>query len=58
MPVLAIGGEAAFGALPGVFMHAVATNVRDVVIAKTGHWLLEENPDAVVPLVRDFIDGR
>jgi len=58
MPVLAIGGEKAFGAYPGAFMRAVATDVREVVIPKTGHWLLDENPDVTVPLVRDFIDGR
>jgi pimeloyl-ACP methyl ester carboxylesterase len=58
MPVLAIGGERAFGAFPGAFMRAVATDVQEVVIPNTGHWLLEENPDAIVPLVRDFIDGQ
>ena len=58
MPVLAIGGETAFGALPGTFMRAVATDVREVVVERTGHWLLEENSTAIVPLVRDFIDGQ
>ena len=58
MPVLAIGGETAFGVLPGTFMRAAATDVREVVLERTGHWLLEENPEAIVPLVRDFIDGR
>jgi pimeloyl-ACP methyl ester carboxylesterase len=58
MPVLAIGGETAFGPLPGIFMRAVATDVREVVVARTGHWLLEENPAAIVSLVRDFIDGQ
>jgi pimeloyl-ACP methyl ester carboxylesterase len=58
MPVLAVGGETAFGVLPAAFMRAVATDVREVVIPRTGHWLLEENSAAIVPLVRDFIDGR
>jgi pimeloyl-ACP methyl ester carboxylesterase len=58
MPVLAIGGETAFGALPATFMRAVATDVREVVVERTDHWPLDKNPAAVVPLVRDFIDGR
>jgi pimeloyl-ACP methyl ester carboxylesterase len=58
MPVLAIGGEAAFGAYPAAFMRAVASNVSEVVIPDTGHWLMEEKPEVVVPLIGDFIDGR
>lgn len=58
MPVLAIGGEAAFGAYPAAFMRAVANDVREIVLPDTGHWLMEERPEAVVPLIRDFIDGR
>ncbi|WP_342237870.1 alpha/beta fold hydrolase [Inquilinus sp. OTU3971] len=57
VPVLAIGGEAAFGSYPAAFMRAVASDVRGVVLPDTGHWLMEERPDVVVPLIRDFIDA-
>jgi pimeloyl-ACP methyl ester carboxylesterase len=58
MPVLAVGGEKAFGAYVGAFMRNVALDVREVVMPDTGHWLMEENPAATVALVRDFIDGN
>jgi pimeloyl-ACP methyl ester carboxylesterase len=57
MPVLAVGGAAAFGAYPAAFMRAVASDVREVVLPATGHWLMEERPDLLVPLIRGFIDG-
>ncbi|HEY9345581.1 MAG TPA: alpha/beta hydrolase, partial [Inquilinus sp.] len=58
IPVLAVGAEHAFGPYPAMFMRSVATDVRAVVIPGTGHWLMEENPDATVALLRDFIDGE
>jgi pimeloyl-ACP methyl ester carboxylesterase len=44
MPVLAVGGEKSFGPLQAVIMRHVATNVRGVVVAGSGHWLMEERP--------------
>ena len=58
MPVLAIGAERAFGAYPAAFMRSVASHVREVLIPDVGHWLMEEAPEVIVPLVRDFLDGR
>ena len=58
MPVLAVGGEKAFGAYPAAFMRSVASDVKAVVLPGTGHWLMEEAPDATVALVRGFIDGE
>lgn len=55
IPVLSIGGERAFGHLPAAFMRAVAHDVREVVLADTGHWLLEENPKQVIEIVADFL---
>ena len=57
MPVMAVGGEKSFGALQAVIMRHVATNVREEVVAGSGHWLMEEKPDYTVALIRKFIDG-
>ncbi len=55
MPVLAIGGEKSFGPTMAVVMRAAASDVRELVIAKSGHWLMEEQPAATVAAVRDFL---
>ena len=43
-PVLAVGGEKSFGPLQAVIMRHVATDVREAVVAGSGHWLMEERP--------------
>ena len=58
MPVLAIGGAKSFGANEAVVMRNAATNVTEVVIPDSGHWLMEENPAATVALIRDFLGQR
>jgi pimeloyl-ACP methyl ester carboxylesterase len=55
MPVLAVGGERSFGATEAVVMRAAARNVREAVVPKSGHWLMEENPTYTVALIRDFL---
>ena len=57
MPVLAVGGEKSFGALQAVIMRQVATNVREAVVAGSGHWLMEERPAETVTLIRNFLDS-
>ncbi|MGH9511967.1 MAG: alpha/beta fold hydrolase [Terriglobales bacterium] len=57
MPVLAVGGEKSFGALQAVIMRNVATNVQQAIVPHSGHWLMEENPEYTVKLVRDFLDS-
>jgi len=57
MPVLAVGGEKSFGPLQAVIMRHVATNVREVVVAGSGHWLMEERPAETVVLIRNFLDS-
>jgi len=57
MPVLAVGGEKSFGPLQAVIMRHVATNVREVVVAGSGHWLMEERPAETVELIRNFLDS-
>lgn len=56
MPVLAIGGDKSFGPTMAVVMRAAATNVREVVIPSSGHWLMEEQPKATIAAVRSFLD--
>jgi len=38
-------------------MRFTATDVTGAVVANSGHWLMEEQPDATVKLVRDFLDA-
>ena len=58
MPVLAIGGEKSFGANVAVVMSNAATDVTEVVIADSGHWLMEEQPAATIAAVRTFLSRR
>ena len=55
MPVLAVGGEKSFGTTMAVVAKAAATNVQGVVIPRSGHWLLEEQPAATVAAVAAFL---
>ncbi|MGH9441869.1 MAG: alpha/beta fold hydrolase, partial [Thermoanaerobaculia bacterium] len=56
MPVLAIGGDKANGALLGKQANAVASRVKVVVLKDTGHWLMEENPEATIDALRKFLE--
>jgi pimeloyl-ACP methyl ester carboxylesterase len=58
MPVLAIGGEKSFGANEAVVMRNAATNVTELVVPGSGHWLMEEAPDVTIRAVHDFLGGR
>ncbi len=58
MPVLAIGGEKSFGPQMAVVMRAAATDVTEGVIPDSGHWIMEENPQATVRMVRDFLGPK
>lgn len=55
MPVLAIGGEKSFGPMMAVVMRAAATNVQEGIVPHSGHWVMEENPDDTMRMVRDFL---
>jgi len=55
MPVLAVGGEKSFGPMMATVMRAAASNVQEAVVPNSGHWIMEENPDATVKMVRDFL---
>jgi pimeloyl-ACP methyl ester carboxylesterase len=44
MPVLAIGGDHSYGAAMKTEVEAIASNVQGTVIANSGHWIMEEQP--------------
>ena len=56
MPVLAIGGDKSFGPTMAVVARAAFTNVQEMVVPESGHWLMEEQPAATVAAVRTFLD--
>ncbi len=55
MPILGIGGETSFGPVMAVVMRAAADNVTEGVIAGSGHWTMEEKPEATIAMVRGFL---
>jgi pimeloyl-ACP methyl ester carboxylesterase len=55
MPVLAVGGEKSFGTTMAAVMRAAAADVREGIIPGSGHWIMEENAQATITLVRDFL---
>src|ERR1700733_7264071 len=55
MPVLAVGGDHSLGSTMAYIMRFAADNVREVVIAESGHWLMEEQPKATVSAIVDFL---
>ncbi|MDO9368206.1 MAG: alpha/beta hydrolase [Sphingopyxis sp.] len=57
MPVLGIGGAKSFGPTMALVMRSAATNVSEGVIPDAGHWLMEEQPDATVTMVVDFLNA-
>jgi pimeloyl-ACP methyl ester carboxylesterase len=54
-PVLAIGGEASFGAMMAIVMRVAATHVDEAIVPDSGYWIMEENPGATITLVSDFL---
>ncbi len=58
MPILAIGAEKSFASTQAVVMRNAATNVTEVVIPNSGHWLMEEQPTATITAIRTFLDAK
>ena len=59
MPVLAVGGEKSFGPMMATVMRAGGEDVTEGIVPDSGHWIMEENPDATIKLVREFLSrGR
>jgi pimeloyl-ACP methyl ester carboxylesterase len=55
IPVLAIGGDHSFGAGMETELAFVASSVTGAVITNSGHWIMEEQPRAVMDLLVPFI---
>lgn len=55
MPVLTLAGEKSAGAFLGPHVSSVATNVQSIIIKNSGHWLIDEAPEQVVPALLNFI---
>src|SRR2546422_11479869 len=55
MPVLSIGGEKANGAALAQQVQLVATNARSVTLPNTGHWVMEESPQATMDALVAFL---
>src|SRR5271168_5419906 len=55
MPVLALGGEKSFGSQEATVLRNVAANVQEAIIPNSGHWIMDENPDATIKLVSNFL---
>jgi pimeloyl-ACP methyl ester carboxylesterase len=55
MPVLALGGEKSFGPQMAQIMGFAATDVHGGVVPDSGHWVMDENPEATIALVRAFL---
>jgi len=57
MPFLVLAGEKASGTFLIEQTKLVATNVTGIVIKGSGHWLMEEAPEQVIPAIVQFIRG-
>jgi pimeloyl-ACP methyl ester carboxylesterase len=56
MPVLAVGAEySTSGPLVAQMMREVADDVSGVLIPKSAHWIPEEQPDALLKALTDFL---
>jgi pimeloyl-ACP methyl ester carboxylesterase len=55
MPVLAVGAEKSFGTGMADDLRFVASNVTGGVVSNSGHWIMEENPQATIKLVTEFL---
>jgi pimeloyl-ACP methyl ester carboxylesterase len=56
MPILAVGGDKSFNTVMAAVMYYAATNVQSLVVADSGHWLMEEQPADTVAAIRAFLD--
>ncbi len=56
MPMLVLTGEKAGGEFLIQQAKMVATNVESVVVRGSGHWLMEEAPEQVIPKLVEFLN--
>jgi len=55
MPVLAVGGEKSFGTMMATVTRFAASDVQEAIVPDAGHWIMEENPEATIQIVRGFL---
>lgn len=55
IPLLTIGGEKSLGVALGEQGRLVATDVTTIVVKDAGHWILEEQPEAVTAALAGFL---
>jgi pimeloyl-ACP methyl ester carboxylesterase len=55
MPVLALGGDHSFGTGMADVLRFAASDVTGGVIPDSGHWIMDENPDATIAFVTGFL---
>lgn len=58
VPAMAIGAAQSFGTMTAKSFSAVFADVRGETIDRCGHWIPEEQPDALVALFSNFVEGR
>jgi pimeloyl-ACP methyl ester carboxylesterase len=58
MPFLVLTGEKASGTFLIDQVKLVATNVSGTVVKGSGHWLMEEATDQVIPAIVGFVNGK
>jgi pimeloyl-ACP methyl ester carboxylesterase/uncharacterized RmlC-like cupin family protein len=56
MPVLVLTGEKASGPFLIEQARLVAKNVKGVIVQGSGHWLIDEAPEQVIPALAAFLD--
>jgi len=56
MPLLVLTGEKASGTFLIEQARLVASDVRGQVVPGSGHWLMDEAPQTVIPAIIDFLD--
>jgi len=55
MPILAVGAEKSFGSGMADELRFVGSDVTGAILPDSGHWIMEENPQATIRLVTGFI---
>ena len=56
MPVLTLAGQYSAGDFLGKQISLAATDVKSIIIKGSGHWLIDEAPDQVVPALVEFLN--
>ena len=55
MPILALGAAKSFGDRMATELRFVGSNVSGGIVPDSGHWIMEENPQATITLVSEFL---